>query len=257
MGESSTVGYVGQSAVRTALLEVVADESVTTRRLHEEIDASESAIYEAINALVEHGLVEEAGDGGWHATGAGVIVADVLDRQARTEALLGADPDYWRNHDVRALPERARRDLAALADCEIFRATDTDPQRVVREVAARIATADRVDVVTPIYHGEFATALGRGDGTTQVRIVFGRSLLAEMPPAAEEEADADLDAEVRAADVSFALTVTEDAVLLSLPGPEGDYDGRTEVVDETASGIAWGERLFADCWAAADPLDID
>jgi predicted transcriptional regulator len=189
------------------------------------------------------------------------------------------------------LPEQFRATLSRLADAEVVRATDTDPNRAVREVKRRIEAADSVAIVAPIYHDEFVAALGGRSGGSESPPDASKSSsdanksassgsesspsdASEADPAAdssarlvlgsavvEETVDADGPTEeqltpldIRVRPVSFAMTLTDECLLLSLPNLDGSYDSGTELVAESESAREWGRLLFEHCWrTAADP----
>ncbi len=58
-------------------------------------------------------------------------------------------------------------------------------------------------------------------------------------------------------DVSVAVTVTEDCLLLSLPTVDGTYDSQTEFIAETDEARHWGDHLLDYYWESAQPPDRD
>lgn len=251
-GGRTLVEYVIGSTVRAGVLEAVAADAHTMDDLLATLEASESAVYSAVNELENRGLLAER-DGGYELTGAGRLVTDLVDQCQRTEKLFATDAAYWEAHDLSVLPEDFRRRLPELAGCDIVRATDADPHRVVRHVAERIEAATDVSVITPIYQDEYATGLPQ-EGET--RLLFDASIfgeLAEEPLASGEDPPPGTD--IRTADVSFALTVTDSCILLSLPLLDGQYDTRTEVIAEHDAAMQWGEQLFEHVWERGVPVD--
>lgn len=251
--ESSVVEYVIGSDVRTRVLLGIADDGGRTCEMLDESPASESAVYNALSALEERGVIHTDSDGAWELTGLGRIVADVVVLQKRTGSLLSTDLDYWQNHDVSALPAEFRANLSALDGCEIVRATETDPHRVVRKVGDVIESAATVDVVAPVYDPRHERAIEAAAETCHPRLVLNSTVVEEQLDPSEEPPEAPDGIDVRVSDVSFALGITDDRVLLSLPTADGSYDARTEIVADTAAARNWSERLFAHCWETATP----
>ncbi|MFB6219243.1 MAG: helix-turn-helix transcriptional regulator [Halobacteriaceae archaeon] len=244
--------YVRSSGVRTGVLEAVADAPAPTRDLVARLDASESAVYEAVDDLAERGILRESG-GEWEPTGAGTVVLDLLERQRETTDVLRAAPDYWEAHTTGVLPRRCREELGALAGFEIVRGTATDPTRPVRESARRIEAAERVDVITHVHQSQLSPAVRETDA--EMRYVLDRSLVEEFATDPPEDIVAMRQSAVRVADANFAFFVTEDCLVLSLPLCTGEYDPRSVLVAEGAAALDWGRRLFDHYWSAADPLE--
>ncbi|WP_436924586.1 helix-turn-helix transcriptional regulator [Halosimplex amylolyticum] len=244
------VGYVLSSSVRTDLLTSVVAEPRPMEALIESIEASESAVYNAAGDLKRKGLVRSLDDG-WAATGSGQIVADLLEQQAALCRLLGED--YWRTHDVSALPRRFRLRLTELADAEVFRATDTDPHAIVREVCDRVERAGtNVDIVTPIYQAEYEAVM---PDSSDARLVVDTTVALEALDRIETPEDARQweETPVRVLDVPVGVGVTDNEVMLSLPTIDGQYDSRTEVLAEDERAIEWGRDLFEHYWDQAVP----
>lgn len=249
---SSVFRDVLGSSVRTDVLVSVASDPTATGGLIESIDASESAIYNAVGELERRGLLRTVGDR-HEVTGSGQLVADLLEQQANLCRLL--DDDYWQHHDVGALPRRFRLRLTELAGAEVFRAPDTDPHAKVREVSERIEAArERVDIVTPIYQAEYEAVMpDRADA----RLVIDNTVLRESLErvGSVEDTRAFEETDVRLLDVDIGVGVTEDYLMLSLPTIEGQYDARTEVLATDDRAIAWGRDLYEYYWERATPVD--
>jgi len=240
------------SSVKTDVLVSVAAVPSETDQLIESIDASESAIYNALGDLERRGLVRTV-DGQREVTGSGQLVADLLEQQGNLCRLL-AD-DYWETHDVGALPRRFRLRLTELADAEVFRAPDTDPHAAVREVVDRVeATESRLDIVTPIYQAEYEVVMPDREGA---RLVIDRTVVEESfeRVGSIEEARIFEETDVRLLDVDVGVGLTDDCLMLSLPTIDGQYDSRTEVFATDERALAWGSDLYEYYWDRATPAD--
>ncbi|WP_227379773.1 transcriptional regulator FilR1 domain-containing protein [Haladaptatus halobius] len=163
------------------------------------------------------------------------------------------DPDYWETHDVTALPPRFRLRLSDLAGGEVVRATETRPARAVSEAEQRLKNADSIGAIIPVYTDRLADAASDADVT---RLVFDEAVFEEV---FKETAPAQLDATelIRVTNVSVAVTVTEDCLLLSLPNLDGAYDSQTEFIAETVKARHWGNHLLDYYWDSAQPPERD
>ncbi|WP_415381777.1 helix-turn-helix transcriptional regulator [Halosimplex sp. TS25] len=244
------VGYVLSSSVRTDVLSSVVAERQPVDALIDSIDASESAVYNAVGELERKGLVRTV-DGKRVATGSGQLVADLLEQQENLCRLL--EDDYWRTHDVAALPRRFRLRLTELADAEVFRATDTDPHAIVREVRDRVERAGTdVHIVTPIYQAEYEAVM---PDSPDSRLVVDTTVALEALDRIDSPDDARQweETPVRVLDAPVGVGVTDNEVMLSLPTIDRQYDSRTEVLAEDERAIEWGRDLFEYYWDRAVP----
>lgn len=242
--------HVAASDVRTQTLSAVVEAPpVGTPTVLERVGASRSAVYEALADLEDRGCAHEA-ESGWRPTGVGEAVVDALSLTERVDEALTAAPEYWRTHTTEPLPQRFRQQLGALADAETMCAPDADPGRTVRAVAEHIRGAERVDVLAPVYHHEYGGAVAESDG--DVRMVLAPSVLTDVDLAAQSASDV-AGTGIRIGPVGVGLAVSDEALYLSTPALDGDYDARTELVAESAAAVAWGRRLFETHWDDADP----
>lgn len=248
--------FVLSSSVRADLLGSVADGTRTTDELLESIDASSSAIYNALGRLEEASLLTADGDV-WEVTGSGRLVADFVRRRNRLGSLLGEAESYFATHDLGAIPQEFRLRMSELAGADVLEASETEPQRVIRQVSEHFESAERADVLTPIYAETFGSAVPTS-GESRLLLDEGIVEMAIDTTADRESLEAELEdwaeANVRVDVLDFALAVTEDALLLSLPRLDGSYDARTEFVVEHDRGREWGTELFEHFWSDADPL---
>jgi predicted transcriptional regulator len=250
-GDRTYIEYVAGSSVRSDVVLAVAGGTDTMEGLLAEIDASESAVYGAVSELRGKGLLTDPDD--FRLTGIGEIVADALERLEATDALLSGDTDYWRTHCVDVLPCRFRAELSALAGCDVIRATETDPHRAVRTVARRLEEAESAAIATPIYQEEYAMQL---PDVSDLRLLLNRAVVEDASAdAIEGGIEPPADADIRVGDVGFALTVTDEVVMLSLPKIDGGYDTQSELFAEHERALDWGQRLYEHCWERARPVE--
>lgn len=249
--DESDVDHVTDSAARERVLRSLRDRPAASKSLCEHLPGSESGIYAATADLADRGLIERIDGKRWRLTGRGTVVVNAIARQRRLEAALATDPDYWNEHDVTALPAPFRERLHVLADCRIARSTAADPQRVVRRIRDRVADAERVRVVSPVYSADYEAALLAAAERGEQRVVLDPSVVAGVD---ETATDADARIDVRVLDVDVAVGIVDGALLLSLPTRRGEYDLRTDLLATEPEAVEWGERLFAHYWERATPL---
>jgi len=250
MSDRSLITYVRSSSVRAEIVGALCATRRETEDLLDSLDASESAVYDALSALERRGVVASA-DGGWRLTGVGRLVGDRLDRQRATEELLAESPEYWQQHDTSVLPKRFRRRLPELGDYEVVRGTTTDLDRVVRAVVKRVESVESCDIVSPVYHKSYSDAMpDNEDSRLLLSCDVVDTVLTEMP---EEKRPRYRETAVRVAPVPYALGVSDEWVMLTLPEHSGDWPD-AKLVSEAPTALQWGEQLFETLWADAEPM---
>ncbi|WP_323675348.1 transcriptional regulator FilR1 domain-containing protein [Halorubellus sp. PRR65] len=241
------------SSVRRTVLAELGERPRQRRDLLDDVDASKSAVYDALNELRDRDLLREGRSRRWETTGLGDLVADYVAARERTGEVLSTHADFWATHDGTALPEPFRASLGALAGAERLDSPDAEPFRVVGRVVDVVERADRAALATPVYHDRYAAALERAASNAEVRLVLAQSVLDEV----EERADADwgaVDPDVRVADPGVTVLVTDESVLLALPREDGTHDLEAMLLADTDRAREWAERVFEAYWRAATPL---
>lgn len=249
--------FVLSSSVRADVLRTVADGTRTTDALLAELDASSSAVYSALGRLEDASMLVSDGDE-WRFTGSGRLVADVVERHERLDRLLEDAGDYLATHATESIPQPFRHRMGELAGVQILETTDTTPRGVVRELTDRLEDTHSADILTPIYDEAYRGIL---PDIERSRVVFDEGVIETAVEAAGSDADVEEalerygDEPIRIAATDFALAVTDDALLLSLPTLDGGYDARTEFVVEHERARHWGRDLFEVFWTEATPLE--
>ena len=252
MGVESVIQYVRTSSVRTDIVGSLCPGAESTSELLSAVDASESAIYDALSNLEGRGLVASMDDG-WRLTGTGRLVADTIHHQRRLEDHLAADPEYWQRHDTAVLPQSFRCRLAELGGYTVVRGTQTDINRPVREVVSRVESVPNCDVVSPVYHPEYEAAM---PDNADSRLIVSCAVIDEMLGSESVSVDTARYEEtaVRVTPVPYALAVADDWMILTLPELDGTWPS-AKIVSETDGAISWATDLFARLWADATPIE--
>lgn len=254
--ERGIVDYVCSSVVRTAVLGSIASDPRPTDAVIAAVDASESAVYDALAGLESQGLIRQVDRRSWEPTGTGTAVLAVIGVRDETQAVLDADQAYWRDHDTAVLPGHFRSRLHELAGAEVVRASDTDPHRIVRLVGEELEAADDLDVIAPVYHERYESAIREIAGRVRPRIVVDATTVRDRLAGTVSDEPADIQGvEARVMDIDLALAVTDDRLFLSFPTLDGNYDARTEVMADSAAARRWGRDLFEHFWERATPAE--
>lgn len=252
MVRDSVVQYVSTSSVRTDIVGALCPQDRTTADLLADLDASESAVYDALANLERRGLLV-SGDGTWRLTGTGRLVADTIHRQRRTEQLIEADAEYWERHDASVIPHPFRLRLCEFDSYEVVRGTQTDIDRPVREVVSRVESVENCRVVSPVYHREYEAAM---PDNADSRLVVGCDVIDGMVDAEMDDVDRKTfdETAVRVTPIDYALGVSAEWVIVTLPEIDGQWPS-AKLISETDDAVAWGNDLFESIWASATPIE--
>ncbi|MFC6826516.1 helix-turn-helix transcriptional regulator [Halopelagius fulvigenes] len=250
----SFVEFVTSSATRESVLCRVADAPATTQTLCGELDGSESGIYAATSQLEKKGLLRREGDE-WSLTGLGLVVREVVTDRRKLDDLLRANSDYWRTHDVTALPKAFRCRLQSLLKSDVLQVSDADPAGIVRLIRERLVESKRVDVAAPVHFPDLGQTLREVCAEYPGRLLVTEAVIEEIRRHDGGEVPVPENLSIRIADIDFALAVTDGMSFLSLPTLDGEYDARTEIVADDDESNEWALDLFEWSWRRAMPIE--
>jgi len=273
MPSQSSNEFVLTSAVRTDIVLRAFAGATPTDALLSDIDASDSAVYDALSTLRKRGLIREC-DGGWKLTAHGHLVAESVDAWRSSEDFLARDPAFWKNHEIDVIPAQFRHRLPEIGEYDVIRDTPQEPNRCMDVAISMLEAADRCDITTPYYSKRHQEAIPTDPET---RLLVTRDVLDVSFQRYEDGHREELNnldpATVRLTDCQFASVVTGDRLKFELPAvsePAADRHGDTAAtapserrsvagttalfISETESAVQFGRDIFESLWADADPL---
>ncbi|MFC6757495.1 MULTISPECIES: helix-turn-helix transcriptional regulator [Haloarcula] len=273
MPSQSPNEFVLTSSVRTEIVLRVAERPTPTDALLSGIDASDSAVYDALSTLRGRGLLTE-GDEGWKPTAHGHLVADSVSEWLSAEDFRATDPAFWKNHQIDVIPAAFRRRLPEIGEYEIVRDVPQEPNRCEDVAISMLESADACELTTPYYSRRHQEAIPTHPET---RLLVTREAIdvsfQRYRDGHREELNNLDPATLRLTDSQFASVVTNNKLKFELPAvSEGRTDRQTEsgatdtsehgsvagttalFVSETESAVQWGRDLFEALWAESDPL---
>ncbi|MBX0287289.1 hypothetical protein EGH22_13210 [Halomicroarcula sp. F28] len=269
MPSQSPNEFVLTSSVRTEIVLRVSERPTPTGTLLSGVDASDSAVYDALSTLRGRGLLTE-GDEGWEPTAHGHLVADSVSEWLSAEDFRSTDPAFWKNHRIDVIPSAFRRRLPEIGEYEIVRDVPQEPNRCEDVAISMLESADYCELTTPYYSRRHQEAIPTHPET---RLLVTREAIdvsfQRYRDGHREELNNMDPATLRLTDSQFASVVTDEKLKFELPAvSEGATErqagsgaadrsvaGTTALfVSETESAVQWGRDLFEALWAESDPL---
>jgi len=269
MPSQSPNEFVITSSVRTEIVLRATECPTPTDELLSEIDASDSAVYDALSTLRNRGLLTEAADG-WELTAHGAIVADSVSAWQSAEAFLATDPEFWKHHQLDVIPPAFRRRLPEIGDYEIIRDTPQDPNRSEDAAISILEAADACELTTPYYSRRHQEAIPTHPETRLLVTREAIDVSLQRYAAGHREELTALDPEqIRLTECEFASVVTDEQLKFELPrlsetstthhptAPSGGgsvTDTSAIFVSETDAAVEFGRDLFEALWADSEPV---
>jgi len=281
MPSQSPNEFVIASSVRTEIVLRVADGPQPTDALLAAVDASDSAVYDALSTLRERGLLVE-GDDRWDLTAHGALVADSVSAWQAAEGFLTTDPAFWKRHRIDVLPAEFRRRLPEIGDYEIIRDSPQDPNRSEDAAINVLESADHCELTTPYYSRRHQKAI---PAHPESRLLVTREAIdvsfQRYKDGHRETLNVLGPASIRLTECQFASVVTDETLKFELPtagGATSQHDAATSdrhdgseaadprsdgsvtdttaiLLSETDAAVQFGRDLFDSLWAESDPLD--
>lgn len=252
MAEQYPNEFVIASSVRIEIVTHLVGGAAPIDELLTSIDASDSAVYNAVSALADRGILSGDADS-WELSANGQIVADAIDHWQSTGAFLDTDSEYWKNHDASVIPPKFRRRLSDIGEYEVVRSVESQVTRHHRAALTRLREADHCLIMSPFFSTEYHNAI---PDSPKTRVLAHRSAVDTREQRINDGLDAgkELDhAALRLTESKCSFAVGDDFLVFSLPTQSGEPT-MANVVSETESAIQWGKDLFEEKWEASEPI---
>jgi len=269
MPSQSPNEFVITSSVRTEVVLRAAERPTPTDTLLSEIEASDSAVYDALSTLRNRGLLTEAAEG-WALTAHGAIVADSVSAWQSAESFLATDSKFWKTHQLEVIPPDFRRRLPEIGAYEIIRDTPQDPNKSEDLAISMLDAADSCELTTPYYSRRHQEAIPTHPETRLLVTREAIDVSLQRYAAGHREELTALDPEnIRLTDCAFASVVTDEQLKFELPklreasmtnhptAPstgESVTDTSAIFVSETDAAVEFGRDLFETLWAESEPM---
>jgi predicted transcriptional regulator len=188
-------------------------------------------------------------DGMYRLTSLGKVAAKYYRPFLDTLTSIEANEDFWRNHDLDAIPDTLLSRILELKDCRVIRDEHEhifDSHKTFQE---NVLTSTRFmgfsSIFLPSYPKMFLE-LARND--IPVSIIVTPNVFFKI----KNEFDSDIEEFIKMKNTSFhvydnakiAFVATDRFVSVSLFFKNGAYDPRSDLVGFDSSAIKWGEDLF-------------
>lgn len=247
---NSAFAFVLSSSVRVDVVGLLATEPLATDELIDRLDASQSAVYNAVSDLEQRQVLFE-GEAGWELTGRGRLILDVIEQWDAVESFVDADPAYWDTHRTDVLPQQFRRRLPELGDYEIVRSEPPNVRAHARKVVDLLESADSCDTAVPIYVPEYHDAFPDNPDS---RLMFPPKVIDLWEDAGQDDLRSVERPTVRVREMAFGFTAAEEFMMLALPPCSGTTI-ESMVVGTGESAVRWAAELYDFLWADSEPLD--
>ena len=205
-----------------------------------------------IKILAEHGLVKKEG-GSYRLTAMGEVVADHLGGLVGTLAVFEQEGEFWRQHDLSALPPHLRRRIRELAGYRLISSSAEELYESHPEFREQILRSTSVRGFAPILHPiypQFFLALAKKG--VEISLVLTESVYAkcerqygEMLREGQGHPNASLF--VTGEEFRFAFIVTDLYFSMAMFFKDGRFDTKVDLTSFEPASLQWGEDLFTYC----------
>jgi len=244
---TDTLAFLSQSRNRAEVLQLFQDnEQLDRYEIEEQVEASRRTVIRTLDALTEHGYVEDNNDK-YRLTAFGSVLADSYQAFAE-EAELAHEFAPFLTH----LPDGVfDRDLRCLKDAELITATEGSPYAVLDRTLTIRRQASEIRELSPIIEQKSLAQLAqriRDGEPVSVEVVLSESALeaSEIHPDYQDDqqlvTQADqTDLYLASTEIPFLLCIADDTVAI---GVTNDMKPHALVVSTNADVKQWAEQTY-------------
>jgi len=249
----SPLAFVIGSSVRRDIVMGLSEGAAPTDELLGGIEASDSAVYDALSTLADRGLLSEVGDA-WELSARGQLVGEAIDQWQSWEVFLAIDPEFWERHDASVIPPAFRRRLPEIGEYEVVRSDESGRTRHHQATLSRYREADYCWILARFFSVEYQNAV---PDVPETRLLIHPTAVDGRAERIRNGLNAGQDleeAQARLTDCEFAMSVGEGFVTFGLPAHTAERTTAT-LVSETEGAVQWARELFEAQWELADSIE--
>ena len=254
---ADTLSFLSQSTNRAEILQLLQnDEQLDRYEIEEQIEASRRTVIRTLDALTEHGYVEE-GDDPYRLTAFGSELIDSYQRFAEKTELAHEFAPFLTH-----LPDGIfDRDLRCLENAELITATEGSPYALLDRTLTIRRQATQFRELSPIIEQKSIEQLAqriRDDESISVEVVLSESALeaSELHPDYQEDQQlvnqADqTDIYLASTEIPFLLCIADDTVAI---GVMNDRKPHALVVSTDTDVKQWAEQTYEAYQEHVEPV---
>ncbi len=240
---------ITSSDKRKKILLLLQDGPITLGEIRRTLNFNATGILPQIRILEERNLVRQEGKQ-YALTGIGQIVAKHLEPLVKTVQVIEQQEEFWREHDLTAIPFQLLMKISELGDTQIIESSIEELFEPHKEFLGNILESRRVMGISPIVHPVYPDFFLRlAEMGTDVSLILTRGAFYKVEKEYSDMLAQGLSFEngslyISDEDIRFAHVVTDVFFSFSLFFKNGVFDSRADLVSFDKSALLWGEELF-------------
>lgn len=201
-----------------------------------------------VRILEDRDLVRQE-DKKYALTETGKLITTLLEPLVQTVGVIKQQEEYWREHDVGAIPNHLFMRISELGSTRIMKHGIEEIYEPHKEFLETISKSKKVMCISPMVHPaypEFLTQLG--EKGTEVSMVLTKIAFDKVKKEYSDLLSRALSSKnisfYISEDVKLTCIVTDSFFTISLFFKNGVFDSRNDFVSFDKSALLWGEELF-------------
>jgi predicted transcriptional regulator len=243
------LSIISSSDKRKKILLLLQDGPKTLGDFRHTLSFTSTGMLPQIRILEERNLVKQEGRK-YALTEIGQVVAEHLEPLVKTIEAVERQEEFWREHDIGAIPSHLLMRINELYDTQIIESDIEELFEPHKEFLENILNSKKVmgisPIVHPIYPEFFLQLAERG---TEVSLILTRKAFDKIEKEYNDMLARGLSFKngslyILDDDIKLACIATDVFFSISLFFKNGVFDSRADLVSFDKSAILWGEELF-------------
>ncbi len=249
MKAKGLLSLLALSEKRRDILFMLQEEPKTLKEIRDYFKITSPEIIPQIRKLEKENLIFQDGKK-YVLTDVGEAVTKSFGRFFKTLKLFENNMDFWKEHNIRGIPEEFQMRLYELEEFKIVKSSPTEVFEPHKEFMKSLAKSTTVKGVSPIFHPEYPNFfLELAKKKKEVSLIVTKDVFERIRREYSKELEKGLsfgNSNLMVCNENFkvAFTVTDFSLSLGLFLKNGNYDVYHDIVSFDATAIKWGEELF-------------
>lgn len=249
MKAKGLLSLLALSEKRRDILFMLQEEPKTLKEIRDYFRITSPEIIPQIRKLEKENLIIQDGKK-YVLTDVGEAVTNSFGRFFKTLKIFENNMDFWKEHNIREIPEEFQMRLYELGDYELVKSSPTEVFEPHNEFMKSLAKSTTVKGVSPIFHPVYPNFfLELAKKGKEVSLIVTKDVFKRIRKEYSKELEKAMLYEnfnlmVCDENIKVAFTVTDFFLSFGLFLKNGNYDVSHDIVSFDSQAIKWGGDLF-------------
>ncbi len=246
------------SSKREKLMLLLMEGPKTLAEINSALNVTSTGMIPQIRILEQRNLVYQE-NRHYALTPLGRAASESLFPLVKTLRVIEAHENYWREHDLSAVPQHLLKRIGELGECILIERSAENIYEPRKEFIENAVKSKKILGISPVFNPAYPPAIIEAAMKgASVALILNHGVIDRVKNEIGEILEAYLKLGnkiyVPRKELCFGCAVTDAHFSLSLAFKNGDFDPGRDIVSFESSACAWGEELFS--WYAKDAVEL-